>query len=165
MEGNALNQVILRRFDNPKITSFENIIEIDLCHLTGNNSYSVNLLRNIFVNRLFCHRVNTGHKVIKLEFTAVCSRNSLIDAVTADSKLNTVNLSVLTCLYNLTRAVAYLHFDKSADRVADLLSISNHILNAVAVLMDTVRPYDNTSADAVFLCGCDSKFLARSFFH
>ena len=30
MEGNALNQVILRRFDDPKITSFENIIEIDL---------------------------------------------------------------------------------------------------------------------------------------
>ena len=30
MEGNALNQVILRRFDDLKITSFENIIEIDL---------------------------------------------------------------------------------------------------------------------------------------
>ena len=165
VEGDALDQVILRRFDDLKISSLENIIEIDLGHLTGNNSYSVNLLRHIFVNRLLCYRVNTGHKVIKLELTAVCSRNSLIDAVTADSKLNAVNLSVLTCLYNLTRAVADLHFDKAADRVADLLSISDHILNAVSVLMNTVRPYDYTSADAVLFCGCDGKFLARSFIH
>ena len=57
------------------------------------------------------------------------------------------------------------YFDKAADRVADLLSISDHILNAVAILMDTVRPYDNTSADTVLFCGCDGKFLARSFLH
>ena len=125
----------------------------------------MNLLRNIFVDRLFCYRVNTGHKVIQLEFTAVCGCYSLIDTVTADGKLNTVNLSVLTCLYNLTRAVAYLHFDKAADRVADLLSISNHVLNTVAVLVDTVRPYNYTSADAVLFCGSDGKFLARSFIH
>ena len=165
MEGNALYKIILRRFDNLKITSLENIIEVDLCHLTGNDSYSVNLLRHILVNRLLCDRVNTGHKVIKLELTAVCGCDCLIYTVTADSKLNAVNLSVLTCLYNLTRAVADLHFDKAADRVADLLSVSDHILNAVSVLMDTVRPYDHTSADAVFLCGCDGKFLARSFIH
>lgn len=165
MESYTLDQIILRRFDNLKITSLENIIEVDLCHLTGNNSNSVNLLRYIFVDRLFCYRVNTGHKVIQLEFAAVCGCYSLIDTVTADGKLNTVNLSVLTCLYNLTRAVAYLHFDKAADRVADLLSISDHILNAVAILMDTVRPYDNTSADTVLFCGCDGKFLARSFLH
>ena len=125
----------------------------------------MNLLRHIFVDRLLRYRINTGHKVIQLEFTAVCGCYSLIDTVTADGKLNTVNLSVLTCLYNLTRAVADLHFDKAADRVADLLSISNHILNAVAVLMDTVSPYNYTSADAVFLCGCDGKFLARSGVH
>ena len=125
----------------------------------------MNLLRNIFVDRLFCYRVNTGHKVIKLEFTAVCGSYSLIDSVTADGKLNAVNLSVLTCLYNLTRAVADLHFDKAADRVADLLSVSDNILNAVAILVDTIRPYDHTSADTVLFCGCDSKFLARSFFH
>ena len=125
----------------------------------------MNLLRNIFVDRLFCYRVNTGHKVIQLEFTAVCGCYSLIDTVTAYGKLNAVNLSVLTCLYNLTRAVADLHFDKSADRVADLLSISDHILNAVAILMDTVSPYNYTSADAVFLCGCDGKFLARCFIY
>ena len=165
VESYTLDQIILRRFDNLKITSLENIIEVDLCHLTGNNSNSVNLLRYIFVDRLFCYRVNTGHKVIQLEFAAVCGCDCLIDTVTADGKLNTVNLSVLTCLYNLTRAVADLHFDKSADRVADLLSISNHILNAVAVLMDTVSPYNYTSADAVFLCGCDGKFLARSGVH
>ena len=165
VESYTLDQIILRRFDNLKITSLENIIEVDLCHLTGNNSNSVNLLRYIFVDRLFCYRVNTGHKVIQLEFAAVCGCYSLIDTVTADGKLNTVNLSVLTCLYNLTRAVAYLHFDKAADRVADLLSISDHILNAVAILMDTVRPYDNTSADTVLFCGCDGKFLARSFLH
>ena len=161
VESYALNQIILRRFDNLKITSFENIIEVDLCHLTGNNGYSVNLLRNIFVDRLFCYRVNTGHKVIQLEFTAVCGCYCLIDTVTADSKLNAVNLSVLTCLYNLTRAVAYLHFDKAAD----LLSISNHVLNTVAVLVDTVRPYNYTSADAVLFCGSDGKFLARSFIY
>ena len=142
MESYTLDQIILRRFDNLKITSLENIIEVDLCHLTGNNSNSVNLLRYIFVDRLFCYRVNT-----------------------ADGKLNTVNLSVLTCLYNLTRAVAYLHFDKAADRVADLLSISDHILNAVAILMDTVRPYDNTSADTVFLTCGNGKFLTRCFIH
>ena len=165
VEGNALYKIILRRFDNLKITSLENIIEVDLCHLTGNDSYSVNLLRHILVNRLLCDRVNTGHKVIKLELTAVCGCDCLIYTVTADSKLNAVNLSVLTCLYNLTRAVADLHFDKAADRVADLLSVSDHILNAVSVLMDTVRPYDNTSADTVLFCGCDGKFLARSFLH
>ena len=125
----------------------------------------MNLLRHILVNRLLCDRVNTGHKVIKLELTAVCGCDCLIYTVTADSKLNAVNLSVLTCLYNLTRAIADLHFDKAADRVADLLSISDHILNAVAILMDTVRPYNYTSADAVFLCGCDGKFLARCFVH
>ena len=165
VESYTLDQIILRRFDNLKITSLENIIEVDLGHLTGNNSNSVNLLRYIFVDRLLCDRVNTGHKVIQLEFTAVCGCYSLIDTVTADGKLNAVNLSVLTCLYNLTRAVAYLHFDKAADRVADLLSISNHVLNTVAVLMDTVSPYNYTSADTVLFCGCDSKFLARSFFH
>ena len=125
----------------------------------------MNLLRHIFVDRLLRDCVNTGHKVIKLELTAVCSRYSLIDSVTADSKLNAVNLSVLTCLYNLTRAVANLHFDKTADRVAYLLSVSDYILNVVSVLMDTVRPYDYTSADAVLFCGYDGKFLARSFFH
>ena len=165
MEGNAFYKIVLGGFDYLKISSFENIIEIDLGHLTGNNSYSVNLLRYIFVNRLLCDRINTGHKVIKLELTAVCGCHCLIDAVTTDGKLNAVNLSVLTCLYNLTRAVADLHFDKSADRVADLLSVSYHILNAVAILMDTIRPYNYTSADTVFLCGCDGKFFARSFIH
>ena len=165
MESNTLNKIILGGFDDLKITSLENIIEIDLGYLTGNNSYSVNLLRYIFVNRLLCYRVNTGHKVIKLELTAVCGCDSLINAVSADGKLNAVNLSILTCLYNLTRAVADLHFDKAADRVADLLSISDHILNTVSILVNTVRPYDYTSADAVFLCGSDGKFLTRSFIH
>ena len=161
----TLNPIILRGFDNLKITSFENIIEVDFCHLTGNDSYSVNLLRNIFVDRLFRYRVNAGHKVIKLEFTAVSGCYRLIDSVTADSKLNAVNLAVLTCLDNLTRTVDNLHFYKSADRVADFLSISNHILNTVAVLMDTVSPYNYTSADTVFLCGCDCKFLAWCGIH
>ncbi|WP_432715607.1 hypothetical protein [Streptococcus suis] len=31
--------------------------------------------------------------------------------------------------------------------------------------MDTVRPYNYTSADAVLFCGSDGKFLARSFIH
>ena len=133
--------------------------------MPGNDSYSVNLLRNIFVDRLFRYRVNAEHKVIKLEFTAVSGCYRLIDSVTADSKLNAVNLAVLTCLDNLTRTVADLHFYKSADKVADFLNISNHVLNTVAVLMDTVSPYNYTSADTVFLCGFDCKFLAWCGIH
>ena len=39
------------------------------------------------------------------------------------------------------------------------------IVEAYNTLVETIRPYDHTSADTVLFCGCDSKFLARSFFH
>ena len=123
MKSNTFNQVILRGLNHFERSSFENIVEINLCHLTSNNSYSVNLLRNIFINGLFRYGVNAGHKVINLNFTAICSLNGFIYTVTADGKANAVNLSVLTCFYDLARTVADFHLNKAFYRVADFLCI------------------------------------------
>ena len=165
VESHTLYKIIFRGLDNLKITSFENVVEVYGCHLTGNNGYSVNFLRNIFINGLFRYGIYTGHKIIKLKLTAVFCGNSLINSIPCDSEFDTVNLSVLTGLYNLTRTVADFHFYKAFHRVTDILTVRNDILNTVTGRVFTVRPNNNTLASAVcFGCG-NCKLLAGCFCH
>ena len=125
----------------------------------------MNLLRDIFINGLFRYGIYAGHKIIKLKLTTVCCGNSLINSVACDSEFDTVNLSVLAGFYNLARTVADFHFYKAADRVADILTVRNDILNTVTGRVFTVRPNNNALASAVcFGCG-NCKFLTRSFCH
>ena len=66
---------------------------------------------------------------INLEFTAIGCCNRLIDTVSGNREVDTVNLAVLTGLYNLTRTIADFHLHITVDTVAYFLSIADNILH------------------------------------
>ena len=80
------------------VAAAELVAEIDGRHLTADNGYTANLLRNIFVIFAFGHGVNSGLEVAYLNHTAVCGFNGLIDAVALNAECDTIHLAVLADL-------------------------------------------------------------------
>ena len=122
-------------------------------------------LWHIFVDRLLCYGIDTRHQIIKLELTAISCCYGLIDTITGNREVDTVDLSVLTGLYNLAGAIADFHLHISTDRIANFLCIGNNVLHTGTCAMFTLGPHNHTSADRVFLAGSDRKGIAWCFLH
>ena len=129
MELHTFNKVIFRGLHYLKVATLQFVIEIDLCNLPCHNSNSMCFLRLVLIVCLLGYSIDTRHKVINLEFTAIGCCNLLIDTVSGNREVDTVNFSVLTGLYNLTRTIANFHFHITVDTVAYFLSIADNILH------------------------------------
>ena len=62
-------------------------------------------LRLVLIVCLLGYGIDTRHKIINLELTAISCCNCLIDTVSGNREVDTVNFSVLTVLYNLTKTM------------------------------------------------------------
>ena len=62
-------------------------------------------LRLVLIVCLLDYGIDTRHKVINLELNAIGCCNCLIDTVSSNREVDTVNFSVLTVLYNLTKTM------------------------------------------------------------
>ena len=62
-------------------------------------------LRLVLIVCLLGYGIDTRHKVINLELTAIGCCNCLIDTVSSNREVDTVNFSVLTVLYNLIKTM------------------------------------------------------------
>ena len=72
------------------------------------NPYFINtmcFLRLVLIVCLLGYGIDTRHKVINLELTAIGCCNCLIDTVSSNREVDTVNFSVLTVLYNLIKTM------------------------------------------------------------
>ena len=61
MEGHALIEVILRRFDNLNIATLQRVVEVDGRNLPRNYGYSAGLLRLVAVIFLLGYGIYSGH--------------------------------------------------------------------------------------------------------
>ena len=165
MELHTFNKVIFWGLHYLKVATLQFVIESDLCNLSCYNSNSMCFLRLVLIVCLLGYGIDTRHKVINLELTAISCCNRLIDTVSGNREVDTVNLAVLTGLYNLTRTIADFHLHITVDTVAYFLSIADNILHTGVLTVFTLWPYNHTSADCIFLrCG-NGKFLTRCSIH
>ena len=78
------------------------------------------------------------------------------------SKLNSINDTIFTRLYDFTRAIAYFYFQKAFYWVIYGLCVSCKVLISNARCISSVIPNDNTFTLRVLLFGCDSYRITRS---
>ena len=102
----------------------------------------MSFLRNILIVGLFSNGIYTGFKVVDLDFALAVGSNGLIYAITDNSELNAINLSVFGSFNNLCATIADLNIEESLYRVTNRSGIGYGILNAAGTML-TIRPYDN----------------------
>ena len=95
-------------------------------------------LRLVLIVCLLGYGIDTRHKVINLELTAIGCCNRLIDTVSGNREVDTINLAVLTGFYNLTRTIADFHLHITVDTVAYFLSIADNILHTGILVVFTL---------------------------
>ena len=129
MELYALHQIVLGIFDNLQVATLQGVIKGHGRGMTAYDCYSLNALRLIAVNRLFCDGVNARHK-LNIHRAVRFGRYGFIHSVARDIELNARNNTVLGSLFNMTCAVGFgVDFEIEIYRVG---STRNHSLFAYA---------------------------------
>ena len=106
MEFHALHQIVLGAFDNLQTATLQRIAESHGRGVTAYDSNSLNALRLISVNRLFCDGVDPRHQ--RNIYRAVCfGHDGLIYAVARNIEFDARYNTVLRSLFNKTRSVGF----------------------------------------------------------
>ena len=152
MEFHALNNAVFGSLSNSEITAAQHVIKRNGCGLTCNYCYTVSFLRNVLVIALLGNGIGSGHEIVDLDFASTVRSNSLIYALTDNSELDTIHLTVFGSLDDLRAAVADLHIKESFNRVADRGGISDSVLMTTSDI--AIGPH-NDSCALLALSSCD----------